>query len=39
MAKVPNMETLPLHYYERMATKSLVGEEFEPVFSSENIMC
>lgn len=26
MAKVPNQETLPLNYYEKMATKSLVGK-------------
>lgn len=26
LAKVPNLQTLPLHYYERMAIKSLLGE-------------
>jgi len=26
MAKVPNMDTLPLEYYERLATKSLLGK-------------
>jgi hypothetical protein len=30
MAKVPNLETLPLHYYERMAVKSLLSQT--PVF-------
>lgn len=27
LAKEPNMETLPLEYYERMAVKSLLGEQ------------
>ncbi|KAK5193353.1 hypothetical protein LTR96_005167 [Exophiala xenobiotica] len=29
MAKVPNLETLPLHYYERMAVKSLLKSRSE----------
>lgn len=27
MAKVSDLKTLPLDYYERMATKSLLGEQ------------
>jgi predicted HD phosphohydrolase len=35
MAKVQNMNTLPLEYYERMATLSLLSKHFAPGRNSD----